>query len=87
LQQSFDDREVAVPSSPSNGKVAVTRLIDQSVSQQKIDDVDVAVLSGSLKGVVSLSVDRQLEGFEHALHMRQSTMGSVITESLNFVRS
>ncbi len=52
------------------------------MSEQTIDDVDVAVLSGTQKGDVCFSVDRQLAGFEHALHIRQSTMGSVITESL-----
>jgi heme-binding NEAT domain protein len=52
------------------------------VSEQTIDDFDVAVLSGPHKGAVHISVDRQLAGFEHALHIRQSTMSSVITECL-----
>jgi hypothetical protein len=50
------------------------------VSEQTIDNVDVAVLSGPRKGFVLISVDKQLAGFEHALHIRQSTMGSVITK-------
>jgi hypothetical protein len=54
------------------------------VSEQTIDDVDVAVLSGPLKSVVCLSVDKQLAGFEHALHIRQSTTGGVITECVKF---
>jgi hypothetical protein len=29
---------------------------------------------------VCISVDKQLAGFEHLLHVRQSTVGSVITE-------
>jgi hypothetical protein len=50
------------------------------VSEQTIDDVDMAVLSGLHNGVVYVSADKQLAGFEHALHIRQATMGSVITE-------
>jgi glycerol-3-phosphate dehydrogenase len=82
LEQSFDDREVAVHSSllNSNGTVAVGRRLEHRVSEQIIDDVDVVVLSGPQKGFVETSVDKQLAGFEHALHNRQSTIGSVITE-------
>jgi hypothetical protein len=58
----------------------VGRRIEHCVSEQTIDDVDVAVLSGPHKGFVETSVDRQHAGFEHALHNRQSTMGSLITE-------
>jgi hypothetical protein len=54
------------------------------VSQQTIDNVDVAVLSGLQKGFVLVSVASQRAGFEHALHICQSTMGSVITECLKF---
>jgi hypothetical protein len=56
------------------------------VSDQIIDDVDVAVFCGPHKSVVQIHIDSQLAGFEHLLHIRQSTMGSVITECLNFVR-
>jgi hypothetical protein len=52
------------------------------VSEQTIDNVDVAVLSGPPKGAVNISIDKQLANFEHLLHLRQSTMGSVITECL-----
>jgi len=48
------------------------------VSQQIIDDVDVAVLSGPHKSVVQIYIHID----EHALHIRQSTMGSVITKCL-----
>jgi hypothetical protein len=54
------------------------------VSEQTIDDVDVAVLSGPPKGFVKISVGKQLAGFEHALHIGQSTMGSVITKRIKF---
>jgi hypothetical protein len=56
------------------------------MSEQRIDDVDVAVHSGSHKGVVETLVDRQLARFEHLLHSRQSTMGNVITECVKFDR-
>jgi hypothetical protein len=84
LQQQFDDGDVAVLSGPSNGAVVVGWRIDHRVSEQIIDDVDVAVLSGSHKGVVKISMAMQLAGFEHALHIRQSTMRSVITECFKF---
>jgi hypothetical protein len=50
------------------------------VSEQIIDDVDVAVLSGLRKGFVLISVATQVVRVEHehAVHNRQSTMGSVI---------
>jgi hypothetical protein len=50
------------------------------MSEQIIDDPDVAVLSGLYKGVVCRAFDTELAGFEHALHIRQSTVGSVSTE-------
>jgi hypothetical protein len=81
-QQSFDDSEVAVISSHLDGTVIVGRRIEHRVSNQIIDNGDVAVLSGPHKGDVRVSVDRQLAGFEHALHIRQSPTGSVIKECL-----
>jgi hypothetical protein len=76
------DSEVAVSSSRLHGVVVIGRRIEHRVSKQTIDDVDVAVLSGLDKGAVyiSVSVDKQLARFEGLLHVRQSTMGSVITE-------
>jgi hypothetical protein len=56
------------------------------VSEQTIDNIDVAVLSGLHKGDVCISAERQLAGFEHLLHVRQSTIGSVITERLKAER-
>jgi hypothetical protein len=53
---------------------------EHRVSEQIIDDVDVAVLNGAHQGDEFFSVEKNLAGFEHALHIRQSTMGSVITE-------
>jgi hypothetical protein len=50
------------------------------VSEQTIDNVDVAVVSGPHKGFVEISAATQLVGFEHALHIGQSTMGGVITD-------
>jgi hypothetical protein len=52
------------------------------VSDQVIDNLDVAVLDGAHQGAGFLSLEKNLAGFEHALHIRQSTMGSVITECL-----
>jgi hypothetical protein len=55
------------------------------VSEQTIDNVDVAVLSGPPKGVDWISAAKQLARVEeHALHIGQSTTGSVITECLKF---
>jgi hypothetical protein len=56
------------------------------VSEQTIDDVDMAVLSGPAKGVVYISNDKHLARVEHLLHNRQSTIGSVITECLKIER-
>jgi hypothetical protein len=44
----------------------------------------VAVLSGPNQRDVCISVDKQLAGFEHALHVRQSTTRGLITECLKF---
>jgi hypothetical protein len=52
------------------------------VSEQTIDDIDVAVLSGPHKGDVCVSVDKHLAGLEHPEHIRQFTTGSVITVEL-----
>jgi hypothetical protein len=56
------------------------------MSEQIIDDPDVAVLSGLYKGVVCRAFDTELAGFEHALHIRQSTVGSVSTECVKSER-
>ena len=56
------------------------------MSEQIIDDVDVAVRSGLHNGDVCISVDKQLAGFDNALHIRQSTMLSVITECVKAER-
>jgi hypothetical protein len=81
-QQSLHDSDMAVSSSPLDGIVVIGRRIEHRVSKQTIDDVDMAVLSGFNKGAVHISVsaDKQLARFEGLLHVRQSTMGSVITE-------
>jgi len=62
------------------------RKIEHRVSEKVIDDVDVAVLDGAQQGDVLISFEKNLAGFEHALHIRQSTMGSVITECVKFDR-
>jgi hypothetical protein len=60
--------------------------IEHRVSEQIIDDGDVAVLDGAHQGDEFLSLEKNLAGFEHALHIRQSTMGNVITECVKFDR-
>mgnify|MGYP006375040457 CR=1 FL=1 len=67
-------------SSPSNGEVVIGCWIEHRVSKQTIDNVDVAVLSGTKQSVVLISVALQLARCEHLLHKLQSTIGSVITE-------
>ena len=52
------------------------------MSEKIIDDVDVAVLNGAHQGDEFLSLEKNIAGFEHVLHIRQSTMGSVLTECL-----
>jgi hypothetical protein len=86
LQQSFDDGEMTALSSQSYGVVVVVRRIEHRVSEQIIDDVDVAVLDGAHQGDVLISLEKNLARFEHALHIRQSTMGSVITECVKVDR-
>jgi len=54
--------------------------------EQTIDDVDVAVLDGARQGDEFLSFEKNIAGFEHALHIRQLTLGNVITECVKFDR-
>jgi MoxR-like ATPase len=66
LQQSFDDREVAVRSSPSHGVVLVGRRIDAVVSQQSFDDREMAETSS--RGDGQVAVGRRID----ALVVQQS---------------
>ena len=54
--------------------------------EQTIDDVDVAVLDGARQGDEFLSFEKNLAGIEHALHIRQLTLGNVITECVKVDR-
>jgi hypothetical protein len=52
LQKSFDDREVAVPSSNSDCAVVVERRIDALVLQHSVNESEMAELSSVYDGVV-----------------------------------
>jgi hypothetical protein len=84
LQQSFDNREVAVASSQSHGQVVVARRIEQRrrAAQQKINHIDVAVLCCSHNGDVCAcaAVDVKRARPHDLSHKLQSTMRSVIAE-------
>jgi hypothetical protein len=54
LEQSFDDGELAVPSSPSDGVVVVARWIDALVLQQSLDHREVAIPGSPSHGVVAV---------------------------------
>jgi hypothetical protein len=86
LQQSFDDGEVTALSSQSYSVVVIDRRIEYRVPEQIIDNRSVAVLDGAHQGDEFLSFEKNLAGFEHLLHNRQSTTGNVITECVKVDR-
>jgi hypothetical protein len=50
------------------------------------DNRDVAVLDSAHEGDVLISLEKNIARFEHVLHIRQSTMGNVITECVKVDR-
>jgi hypothetical protein len=61
LQESIDDREVAVRSCASDGVVVVGRRIHALISKQLFDDSEVAVRSSLLEAAVELIFDSKLD--------------------------
>ena len=56
------------------------------MSEQTIDDVEMAVVSGTHKSFVEIYVDKHLARVEHLLHKRHLTMGSVLTKCVKLER-